>query len=229
MPDPAKLQPENDPVNAVCNLIRGAELFEVRLAMESRLHEYQKHIRDNVKKGKQRTAAVNEARRLFGYQGIPGERQLYYKYLKSRSKQLKRESAADDVRMKRQYKRNLPFELAFADLPERANVEQEIDWVRNHPAMARKARLTEALAKTPLLITVDDLTEVSHGTCPSRCAANMLQNWVNDPEKFFAGILAEQKKGLKGARSGESDSEAEPDVATADIDALMESLLGGNK
>ncbi len=103
---------------------------------------------------------------------------------------------------------DMTFEGAVATLPPYCDDRDELDWIRAHPAMARKARqsalgMTETIAVIP-----EDILTPPHGPAPSQSSAYALQHWVNNPDKFFDQVMREQKKRLEAERvRDEADSD----------------------
>ena len=223
MPKEQTMIKGNDPLTVIANTCRPTELFLARLAAEKKLHEYTLYRRKRIKNGDFASEINRGAYREFGWLGQLGERQAYLETV-LQNLSVKQTGDAERQARCRDKRRNVPFESAFSSLPSHAPVEKEIDWVRNHPAMSRKARASKRVHASgeTILITKEDLLSPPHGPCPSKCAANMLQNWVSEPEKFFTGILAEQKKGLKGKAAESKSGSTDKDETVADIDDLME-------
>lgn len=213
----------------IANTCRPVDLFMARLAREMRLHEYMIERRKRIRNGQDVIKIDSELRKKFGYLGQLGEREAYMEELNGHTATVKASKREQSARM-REKMRNLPFEKAFAKLPDKAPVEVEVDWVRNHPAMARKSRISQQANATSSTILVDeaDLLSAPHGPCPSKGAANMLQNWVNQPDKFFITILAEQKKGLAGDKNANKTIvEEEDDSHVASIDDILSAMQAG--
>lgn len=221
-----KLTPASDPRNAIANAISGNDLFMVRLANEQKLHEYQAFRKQKIDGGMAANDATRAAKNQFGWLGHKAERQAYVDAMNGNLQSLN-ESNAERSRRSRDKQRNAPFEKALAQLPSSASVEVEVDWVRSHPAMARRARKMHHpnSREGSILLVAEDLLSETIGVCPSRSAAILLQNWVNAPDKFFSDILKEQKKGLKGNRIEEEGGADERNIA-ADIDDILSSLGG---
>lgn len=213
----------------IANTCRPTDLFMARLAREMRLHEYMIERRKRIKNGQDTTQIDRELKEKFGYLGQLGEREAYMDELNGHTLTVKA-SKAEQTARSREKLRNRPFEAAFAKLPDKASVEVEVDWVRSHPAMARKARISRRANATGETILIDekDLLSAPHGPCPSKGAAIMLQNWVNQPDKFVITILAEQKKGLAGDKNAnKSGEEDESNEHIESIDDILQSMQSG--
>ena len=113
----------------------------------------------------------------------------------------------------------ITFEEVVANLPDKASVKEEIDWIKSHPAMMRKSRMKDKL--TEIAITIDDLLMLN-GKCPSKSAAVQLQNFVNKPAEFFKATLSENKK---ISEKGGNEQAAQRDKGLDEIRALLEDVL----
>lgn len=133
-----------------------------------------------------------EAMRKLGYEGPKQERALYEEYLKREAMgKLRAQIKAEQDEIREEQKAE-NFEQAVKMLPDHAPTKVEIDWIRAHPAMARRARAKNNI--DPVLIDVDDILCPPHGRAPSKSAVHQLQHWANSPNEFFKQLLAEQKK-----------------------------------
>lgn len=104
------------------------------------------------------------------------------------------------------------YEKYFRRLPDTAETKVEIDWVRSHEAMTRKARDPDLDSVT---LTAKDIEKA-----PSKSAVIMLQNWANNPNEFFKRLLDEhKKKTVDQADKEEAVREEEDDMQEA-IDLL---------
>ncbi len=66
------------------------------------------------------------------------------------------------------------------ELPPTAAAEEEIRWIRAHPAMLRRLPL--------------ELTEEDVGSAPSQAAVIQLVHWLTDRGHFYQQLLMEQRK-----------------------------------
>lgn len=115
------------------------------------------------------------------------------------------------------------YERVFSELPDKAPIRDELDWIRSHPAMSRKLR---QMTDEPVLLTADDLTRSPNGPCPSKSAANRLQNWANNPEGFEKLLLSEDKKKSEDQSGNGNQAGAVKDLGIGDIDAMLASMGG---
>lgn len=75
---------------------------------------------------------------------------------------------------------NSGAEAEMHKLPLTAAAEDEIRWMRAHPAM---------LKKLPITLTVEDIRGA-----PSQAAVIQLAHWLTDRDKFYQQLLMEQRK-----------------------------------
>lgn len=113
------------------------------------------------------------------------------------------------------------YERVFSQLPDKAQISDELDWIRSHPAMSRKLRQGN---DEPVLLTANDLQNSPNGPCPSKSAANRLQNWANNPEGFEKLLLSEHKKKSEDQSGSSEKSGAVKDLGIGDIDAMLASM-----
>lgn len=107
------------------------------------------------------------------------------------------------------------FEEALAKLPtEQVDRRVEMAWIRNHPAMCRKARLKGNTE--PVLMTADDIAGA-----PSRAAAILLQNWADNPKAFNDnfGFALIKKDGGEG--EGDKQGEVIPDPTLDEVERML--------
>jgi len=137
------------------------------------------------------------AMKEFGYKGLIEEQKLHRVWLAEQERQIREvhkstlQASIDKVQAElREEQKIIKFEEALRRLPKTASVAEELDWIRSHPAMSRKARQVK---KTMVVITVDDVL-TSNGPAPSQSAVHALQNWANRPDEFFKQLLQEHKK-----------------------------------
>ena len=124
-------------------------------------------------------------------------------------------------------KKKLTFEEAVSQLPPFCDDADEIDWIRAHPAMARKARQSALGEAGSVVITADDILNANHGPAPSQSTAYALQHWSNRPEKFYERVLQDQQKGIDNERKREEEVEELDDLEYLDglIDTIESELI----
>lgn len=207
---------------ALAKNFTGKECFQFRLERISKLHEYRAMVKKLKRDTKMRQLdCETKARTEFGYTTSEGERLAYAKYLSERRGDGLRENSADSARESYHRKKNKSFEQLVAQLPANADPILEMNWIKSHPAMTRRAR---AKNNDKILINEDDILKSSSGPAPSRAAAQQLQHWANSPEQFFKDILSETKKAK--ARSEEEESKTRSIKTTQEIDAMLTGLFG---
>ena len=144
--------------------------------------------------------------RRLGYVSPTDERQRYEQWQAGVG--TKPDAVMDQTAKEASTRAELEFEEALNQLPIDADQKVEINWIRNHPAMARKARLQNQEER--VLITAPDILNPSHGPAPSRSAAIQLQNWADNPSEFnkqLAGLV----KRMDGGESQRDDGCIEDD------------------
>lgn len=110
------------------------------------------------------------------------------------------------------------FNNALVDLPDKAAVSTEMDWIRTHPAMVRQSRSSDVTKQ--VIITSRDILYAPHGKAPSKAAVFALQHWVNHPHEFYKQLLSEQKK--KGDAAGAN--KAEEDLGLPEVERLLKTI-----
>lgn len=200
------------------------QMFEDRMLRENRWEEYKKAREDIGATIPQETE--------------PLQRRLRGRKVKSAAmKQCGFEDAAKEKALYRQWKeyteRIKPaqeagataktFDEAHKTLPTSADTQVENEWVRAHPAMARKSRLDDQSKR--VIITGSDLLNAHHGPCPSKGAANKLQYWANKPEKFYEAQTHPMKKGDDAAT--EKDNEVVIDDGIDELERAYKALTNG--
>lgn len=166
---------------------RGMDLFEDRMRREGRFEEYtQACKRKRIDEGLTYMPGKWSVLRDWGYVDVATEEALLMAW--EREIGLGRLEVADheDQKARAQVELRKDFERAFSALPDTAPTQDEIDWVRSHPAMTRKARDPDIPC---VEITAEDIA-----TAPSKSAVIMLQNWANNPNEFLKRLLDEHKK-----------------------------------
>lgn len=105
------------------------------------------------------------------------------------------------------------FDQVLESLPVTAiDPKVEINWIRNHPAMCRKARQGE---EEPVVLTADDIRNA-----PNRAAAIQLINAANAPEDFNRNFAFLIKK-MEGGADADKGNEVIPDPTLPEIERLL--------
>ena len=194
------------------NRFRPLTAISERLTREGRYSDYINRAREIMAaKEIKMSGALWEAAKDFGYTGPEEERRLWEEHNK---KELA--SGSEKVRPDGSL---FNFEEVVANLPDKASVKEEIDWIKSHPAMMRKIRAKDK--NLEIIVSVDDLLSLN-GKCPSKSAAIQLQNFVNKPGEFFKATLSENKK---ISEKGGNESAAQRDKGLDEIRLLLEDVL----
>jgi hypothetical protein len=138
-------------------------------------------------------------------------------------KRLSDEEKAKNALLRKERDEQRQWVSKMESLPDSASPAAELDWIRNHPAMYRLARMGEAGKDAKVILDTEDITP-AHGEAPSKAAVSMLQHWCNNPDEFFRGLLTEQKKATKVKDDGSIVDKVEETQEIKDIDALLASL-----
>jgi hypothetical protein len=93
-------------------------------------------------------------------------------------------------------------------LPDDASAISELNWVRLHPAMLRRAQKTSNIGQVE--ITLADLKSPPHGPAPSKNAVQLLRHHMQNPNEFF-------KKDLQNQHDRASKEEGEQDKEKLDF------------
>jgi predicted alpha-1,6-mannanase (GH76 family) len=198
----------------------GRRLFLERMRRDGRWREWQQKIKAKMAEmGKGFSVASWPTMREMGYVNSKTERELEAAYLDSLiedKRKSKTEAIKEEIRRERS---TANFEEAVGSLPAKAPYQEEIDWIRAHPAMMR---LSKSKDKTKQVqITVDDVLCAPHGKAPSQSAVYMLNHWANCPGKFFEKILDEHKK-IKD--SNEQIKSKSKDRGIDEIESLLDAV-----
>ena len=116
----------------------------------------------------------------------------------------------------------MTIDEAINSLPETASPAVEIDWIRAHPAMRRKAETNNEVT-----LVVDDVIAITRGArqhpaAPSKSAVNSLHYYANHPAELHRMLMSEMKKKTNtDGTTAEADSE---DVA--DIQKYLDQIEG---
>jgi hypothetical protein len=211
----------------------GRRIFLERMKAEGRYKEYIAKVKARkAETGQGWSVCTWPVMREMGYLGPQGERNAEVERLQKQVEvqaetiqAVRGEKVAASLEEKkltiRQEALRRNFEEAVASLPPKAPYQEEIDWIRAHPAMMRQAR-SHSKKGTPVNICADDVLCAPHGKAPSHSAVYMLAHWSNNPAKFFEKILDEHKK-LRDAAGGKVKG-ATVDHGISEIETLLNSL-----
>lgn len=196
-------------------------LFVKRMHREGRDKEWYATVRKlQEETGKGFNEIAGEAMRMMGYQGPDEERAIEA----ARQQKVARltKTTGDVLREEIRAERAASnFEEAVAMLPDKAPVQEEMDWIRAHPAMGRKARQPDKTKD--IIISVDDILTASHGKAPSKSAVYALQHWCNCPHEFYKQLLGEHKK---MSEESAAKNAAAKDVGISEIERLLSEVPG---
>lgn len=190
-------------------------LFESRMDKEGRTKEYRNEIkRVQRDHGLRYSQARERAMVNMGFKDIKTE--LLLKQAWERQVAIGRAviEEREIVETTREDEEQIAFETAFAALPETAPVQIELDWIRSHEAMTRKSRDPD-LEVVP--IKLRDILNA-----PSKSGVIALQNWANNPGKFFEKMLAEHSK--KTTEESEKPTGAQAEVDVREAEELLRSV-----
>ena len=190
----------------------GEKIFKERMWREGRRGEWDKNMKEEMAAtGKGPLYASRVVSKKMGYHSLAEEELLAKVSETIGSKVTMMKEITEETKAKR-------FEDALATLPSKASEKAELDWIRSHPAMARRARQPNKM--DDILITVDDILHVEHGPAPSKAAVFALQHWANSPTEFFKQILGEQKKKVDEEESGDGIV----DMGIVEVKELLEQM-----
>jgi hypothetical protein len=179
-------------------------LFRMRMQRDGREKELDELIAKHKEQGKSRRQSICAAMREMGYPGPEKERRLW-EAAKGKAMMNRRRQNNRDFKKKYYERRRMDdIEKAILSLPQRAPVETEWNWVRNHVAMTRKKR--QADREKLVEVSVVDVLEAGHGKAPSQFAAQMLINYVDSPDEFFKLVMGEDKKSVNTSGPGTSEN-----------------------
>ncbi|MBW8883586.1 MAG: hypothetical protein JF612_02165 [Planctomycetia bacterium] len=112
------------------------KLFVERITREGRLEEWKRTVADvQVETGQGFGQARWEAMRRMGYVS-PGDERRRHERLQA-AEEAEETAVVDQAAKETQARAELEFEEALNQLPTDADPKVEINWIRNHPAMAR--------------------------------------------------------------------------------------------
>jgi hypothetical protein len=171
---------------------------------ENREEELDALIAKYRTEGKNRVFATYAAMRDMGFKSGAKERKLWQRFLGEGMVNRRRQNNRNFKKKYYERKRMDDIEKAILSLPQRAPVETEWNWVRNHVAMTRKKR--QADREKLVEVSVVDVLEAGHGKAPSQFAAQMLINYVDSPDEFFKLVMGEDKKSVNTSGPGTSEN-----------------------
>ena len=181
-------------------------LFEHRMHNEGKFDDYVNEIRRLQRDDKMVYAQARlMAMKNFGYIDVATERaphEMWERMVAMGKIALKeQESSAVLEGRQREVDEETAYRQAFNALPETTAGATALDWIRAHEAMTRKARNPELEF---VQILASDIVKA-----PSKSAVNALQNWANNPGKFF-------EKLRDGVRKAPIEAADAPNAANAD-------------
>lgn len=193
-------------------------MFGERMKREGRGDEWRSRVKQVMgEQGKTASAAQNIVMREMGYEGPARERELWDEYVASLHKTGTQVEAERKEAAQAPIRRMQSFEAAMAALPPTAGPQEELDWVRAHPAMNRFYHRTDKTKD--VILTADDIVNA-----PSKSAAQALQHWVNHPSEFWKQLLGEQKK--QTDNNGPGAGSTGPDMGIQEIESLLKQATG---
>jgi hypothetical protein len=195
------------------------KLFVERMKREGRDKEWYSILKQvKQETGKKYGQVAWEAMRRMGYEGPDKERQLYQEYIEHGEKtKLQRQVEAQRQRIKEEQITD-EFEQAFLTLPDKAPIYVEINWIRAHPAMVRRAQARNKLKD--ILLTKEDILFTPQGPAPSRAAVVALQHWVNHPQQFYKELLSEQIK----HKEDKEGTKIDKDIGLEEVRRLLQQV-----
>lgn len=198
------------------------KLFVERMKRDGRGDEWHAVVKKLMADtGKQFGSVVWEAMRQMGYEGPDRERELHAEHLKNLDRSAQERRRLEERTEIIQERIVESFDEAMRMLPDTASPADEIDWIRAHPAMARKSRITKG--DDHVMISAEDILMPPHGRAPSKSAASALQHWANHPIEFFKLLLTEHKKKTDGDGSGKMETEEDLD----EVERLLKEVREG--
>lgn len=188
-------------------------MFVERMKREGRGAEWHSGVkRIMAEQGKTAHQAECILMKEMGYEGPAKERELWQTFVESLHKSSERITAERVEAEQAPIRRMQTFEAAMLQLPPTASAQEELDWVRAHPAMNRFYHRTDKTKD--VILTADDIV-----SAPSKSAAQALQHWVNHPSEFWKQLLGEQKKQTDNGGAGGAG--ASGDIGISEIEALL--------
>jgi hypothetical protein len=169
-----------------------AKILKMRLTEEGRFNEYSEKVKAKVAEGNVTTKAHNEVRKEY-LKTEEEERAWYWEHLKKQTKELANKKASDKQKANIAAKKAANFAEALDMIENQTKVtlDDDLRWIYLHPALQRKSVATDQSAR--ILITAEDILNPGHGEAPSRGAAVMLQQHVNDPPAFYEMYMKHAK------------------------------------
>jgi len=198
--------------------------FIARMTRDGRDMEWYKRIREAIASSGKRFGAVKwQVARDMGYTDGKTEWKLDEDFRNN----IHKTSAEREAELKKVHEERLhaltDFEKACATLPPNAPPDQEIAWIRSHPAMSRLNRTDHDKGSRGIRLTLDDVLRAPHGKAPSQAAVHQLQHWANVPAKFFEMCLSEDKKKMEEV---EAEKAAMKDMGLAEVERLLREVGG---
>lgn len=196
------------------------KLFTHRLRREGRYQAYRERVDALVAEDKATGGSgiypkwAKQAAEEFGIVGSAGEKIKAQEFIDSLKNPAITPVATHNITV--EVRNNRSFEAMLALLPDKAARMTELEWIRHHTAMTRKARMKGGKLKE-VTLAVKDLKDA-----PSKAAVIELQHWCNQPQEFFKKVLGETVK-----QKEETDStkkKYDPSVDVAEIEALLRDL-----
>lgn len=188
-------------------------MFVERMKRDGRGDEWHRRVKEVMaSQGKTFHQACCVVMKEMGYEGPDKERELWQTFVESLHKTSERIEAERVESEQAPIRRMLTFEAAMMQLPPTASAQEELDWVRAHPAMNRFYHRTDKTKD--VILTADDIV-----SAPSKSAAQSLQHWVNHPSEFWKQLLGEQKKQNDPGNNGAGG--AGSDMGIQEIEALL--------
>lgn len=203
----------------------GRFLFVERLKREGREKEWfdtLRRIKDE--EGLLFGQASPKAMRELGYESVEKERNMEKFRLRNLHKEAEQIEAEEQQQKFSEQVRVKDFEAAVATLPDTATAQSELDWIRSHPAMGRRARSKQKTQD--IVLSIDDVLNPPHGKAPSKSAVYALQHWANQPTEFFKSLLSEQKKQTEDG--GHSGQQRGGDAGLEEVENLLREISGGS-
>lgn len=121
-------------------------------------------------------------------------------------------------------KKSITLDEAVNGLPENVSLSIEIDWIRAHPALRRKAA-----TNGEVFLLVDDVIAITTGPCqhpvaPSKSAVNALHYFANHPAELIRTLMGGIKKGSGAGPAGLPIEEEEKDPDVAQLEKYLDEI-----
>lgn len=227
-PETTAVVTESEPAKKVDNVSTAlgskkmpvSQKFCDRMKREGRSKEWHAAVKKVMADtGKGYGAAKWDAMRAMGYTTPAAEHALYADYVKTQYKSKLRVQIETEQEEIKEERKITDFEEAVRQLPPKASVREELDWIRSHAAMSRYHRSKDK--SKSIEISASDVLYADHGPAPSRAAAHALVYWANNPTRFYELLMSEDKKSTEeaGARAGGSR-----DVGLAEVERMLNEI-----